>query len=91
MTKEKQVFKTHDIGLAAALITYGFKLIEVDNTVREKSQFIFDPFLNKVNDDGFYDEDIESESEAYWFNTLRVPARSYFENLKMLKNRIYSN
>ena len=72
-------FITYDIGLAAALVSLGYELWDVDKTNPRKSQFIFrrdDLIDNKINE--------------YWDDTLDLPARSLLDNQKMLKNRLYS-
>jgi hypothetical protein len=72
-------FITFDIGLAAALVTLGYTLFDVDKTNPKKSQFIFKR-----------DEQIDKMVNKYWDNTLTLHARSLVDNLKMLKNRLYS-
>lgn len=72
-------FITYDIGLAAALVTLGYRLWELDKTNFKKSQFIFQR-----------DEHIEKMVNKYWDNSLNLSARSIVDNLKMLKNRLYS-
>lgn len=73
------VFSTYDLGCSSALITAGFELITLDKENPRKVQFVF-----------IRDERIETAVEDYWADRLKVSARSYFDNLKMLKNRIYS-
>lgn len=75
----KEQFITYDIGLASALVTLGYTLVDVDKTNPRKSQFIF-----------HRDEQIDKIVNKYWDNTLTLPARSLIDNLKMLKNRLYS-
>ncbi len=75
----KEQFITFDIGLASALVTLGYTLFDVDKTNPQKSQFIFKR-----------DEQIDKMVKKYWDNTLTLPARSLIDNLKMLKNRLYS-
>jgi len=70
---------TFDLGAAAALITAGFMLVSLDKTNPRKVQFIF---LRKIN--------IEKIVDDYWADHLEVKARAFFDNVKMLKNRIYS-
>jgi hypothetical protein len=77
--EQSDQFITYDIGLAAALVTLGYTLFDVDKTNPRKSQFIFRR-----------DEQIDKMVTKYWDNTLNVPARSIVDNLKMLKNRLYS-
>lgn len=72
-------FLTYDIGLAAALITLGYTLHKVDKIEQKKSQFIFNR-----------DEHIDKMVNDYWDNKLTLPARSFYDSLKMLKNRLYS-
>ena len=70
---------TYDLGCSAALICAGFALVYLDKTNPRKVQFIFrrETGIEKVVDD-------------YWADRLEVKARTFFDNTKMLKNRIYS-
>ncbi len=68
-----------DLGLAAALISVGFSLVSLDRQNLRKTQFVF------RRGDG-----IDKVVEAYWADSLKVKARTYFDTLKMLKNRLYS-
>jgi len=72
-------FYTFDLGCSAALISADFKLVSLDKTNPRKVQFIFrrEVSIEKVVDD-------------YWADRLEVKARAFFDNVKMLKNRIYS-
>ena len=72
-------FYSYDMGLSAALIAVGFSLVSLDRTDRRKTQFVFKR-----------EPDMEREIEAYWSKQLQVPALTYFDTLKMLKNRLYS-
>lgn len=72
-------FYSYDMGLSAALITAGFSLVSMDRTDRKKTQFVFKR-----------EEEMDREIEAYWSKELLVPALTYFDTLKMLKSRIYS-
>lgn len=72
-------FCTFDLGLSAALISVGFSLVSLDHGNLRKVQFIF------RRGDGM-DEVID----AYWADRLEVKSRTYFDTLKMLKNRLYS-
>jgi len=72
-------FITYDIGLAAALITLGYALYKVDKIEPKKSQFIFNR-----------DEHIDKMVNDYWDDKLTLPVRSFYDSLKMLKNRLYS-
>ena len=72
-------FYTFDLGCSAALISADFKLVSLDKTNVRKVQFIFrrEVGIEKVVDD-------------YWADRLEIKARAFFDNVKMLKNRIYS-
>ncbi|OGE76154.1 MAG: hypothetical protein A3C85_01665 [Candidatus Doudnabacteria bacterium RIFCSPHIGHO2_02_FULL_48_21] len=70
---------TFDLGAAASLVSAGFELVSLDKTNRKKVQFIFRREIG-----------IEKVVDDYWSDRLEVKARSFFDNLKMLKNRLYS-
>ena len=72
-------FYTFDLGCSAALISAGFELVSLDKANPRKVQFIF---RRKVG--------IEKVADDYWTDHLEVKARTFFDNVKMLKNRIYS-
>ena len=72
-------FYTFDLGLSAALVSVGFSLVSLDRGNLRKTQFVF------RRGDGM-DEAID----AYWADRLEVKSRTYFDALKMLKNRLYS-
>lgn len=70
---------TFDLGAAAALVSAGFQLALLDKANPRKVQFAFlrEAVIDRALDD-------------YWADQLQVNARTFFDNLKMLKNRIYS-
>jgi hypothetical protein len=72
-------FYSFDMGLATALISVGFSLVSLDRQNLSKVQFVFrrGDGMNEVVD-------------AYWADRLEVKARTYFDTLKMLKNRLHS-
>lgn len=76
---ESDQFATFDLGCSSALISAGFELVSLDKTNPRKVQFIF---LREVG--------IEKVVDEYWADRLEVKARAFFDNIKMLKNRIYS-
>lgn len=76
----RELFSTFDLGLASALVSKGFPLKSLENTKGGKTRFIF-----------LGTPDIENAAGEYWNNNLKVCARTFFENQKMLKNRIYSD
>lgn len=74
---QEEYFSTSDLGLAAALITWGYPLKKVQTTGR-KSEFYFQH--NDVKDN------IVLVANDYWESQLRL----FFDNLKMIKTRLYS-
>ncbi len=73
------VFTTYDIGTSTALLCAGFELLSVDKENPRKALFIF------KREDG-----IENISTKYFSDKLEVKARSFFDHLKALKNKLYS-
>ena len=73
------VFTTYDLGVSSALLCLGFHLQDVDKENPRKALFIF------KRDDG-----IEDFANQYFTDQLEVKARSFFDQLKALKNKLYS-
>ena len=73
------VFTTYDLGVSTALLCADFELLSVDKDNPQKALFIF------KKEDG-----IEDTVDRYFSDRLEVKARSYFDHLKALKNKLYS-
>lgn len=73
-------FSTQDLGLSAALVTSSFPIDHLDKSDLSKIKFVF------VREEG-----LDEIVQLYWANELKLSLLAYFNNLKMLKNRIYSN
>ena len=73
------VFTTYDLGVSTALLCADFELLSVDKENPRKALFIF----KKTNS-------IESVANQYFSDRLEVKARSFFDHLKALKNKLYS-
>lgn len=71
--------RTHDLGLAAALVSSGFKLRDTSRDLNGRFYFAFRQT-----------RDLAEAIDEYWANTLNVRARTYNDNIKMLKSRIYA-
>lgn len=71
---------TFDIGLSAVIVSRGFPLVSVNKSNPKKVQFVF----QKSNE-------LNSIVEKYWTKSLEIEPQTLLSNLKMLKNRIYSN
>lgn len=74
-----EYLSTFDLGAAASLISKGFELISLDKNNPRKVQFVFEREIG-----------VEETMNEYWAGKLEVKARTFFDNIKMLKNRIYS-
>jgi hypothetical protein len=73
------VFTTYDLGVSTALLCADFELVSVDKENPRKALFIF------KKADG-----IEDVANRYFSDRLEVKARSFFDHLKALKNKLYS-
>jgi hypothetical protein len=71
---------TTDLGLASCLLSLGFPVSKLDKSDPRRCSFIFEkcPRLEKAIDN-------------YWYGSLKINAKSLFDNQRFLKNRIYSN
>ena len=73
-------YHTSDLGLAAALLTYGIELVGIDKADPRRVVFAF---IEKG--------DLGDIVEGYWNGSLCLGVLRYFENRKLLKSRIYGN
>jgi len=76
---DNNYFQTYDLGLASALVSGGFEVVEMDKSNPRKVAFCFKKTTK-----------LEKSINDYWLGRLFVDARTLFESQKMLKNRIYS-
>jgi len=74
------VFTTYDLGCSTALLCADFELLTVKKSNPKKALFVF---RRKVG--------IEEIANKYFADKLEVKARSFFDNLKALKNKLYGN
>lgn len=74
------VWTTYDLGVSAALLCADFELLSVEKSNPKKALFIF---RKKIG--------IEKIANDYFANRLEVKARSFADNLKALKNKLYGN
>ena len=72
------MYKTKDLGEAAALIVRKQRLIDIER-VGKTCWFVFENSQN-----------CKELSNKFFFGELLVNARDYHESLSMLKNRIFS-
>lgn len=73
------VWTTYDLGVSAALMCSGFELLALDKENPRKALFIFRRA-----------DQIDDVADRYFADRLEVKARSFFDAVKALKNRLYS-
>jgi hypothetical protein len=74
------VFAVNDLGCAAALATADFELLTLDRENPHKVKFVF---RREVG--------IEKVADDFWSDRLEQKSRSFWDNIKNLKNRLYSD
>lgn len=77
---QNEAFSTFDLGLAAALLTENFRLTKLDKSNPKKVLFCFE-----------HQEGIEQAVENYFSGNFQVDAQIYFNQIKSVKNRLFSN
>ncbi len=80
MNENNNYYKSSDLGCSAALITAGFELMTIEKNDPKRVIFVFD-----------ISKEIQLSAEDYLSDRLQVSARRYFENLRVLKSRIYAD
>ena len=73
------VWTTYDLGVSAALLCADFELIAVEKSNPRKALFVFKK-----------ESGIEETANSYFSDRLKVKARSFFDSIKALKNKLYS-
>lgn len=71
-------YSTSDLALATAISLY-YPLEVVDRTNPHKAQFLFKR-----------DNSLDQFIEAYWRNELKISPQVYFNQLRIIKARLYS-
>jgi hypothetical protein len=74
------VWTTYDIGVSTALLCADFELVGIDKSNPKKALFTFKREGN-----------IDEVANNYFADKLHVKARSFADNLKALKNKLYGN
>ena len=73
------VFTLYDLGCSTALLCAGFELLDIEKSNPKKALFMFRKEVG-----------IEEITDKYFADRLEVKARSFFDHLKALKNKLYS-
>ena len=81
MTKvlDTDFYLTSDLSLAATLSLF-FPLVEIDKSNSRKAVFLFQR-----------SSELENLVESYFQNTIKVVPRSYYNQLREIKDSLYSN
>lgn len=77
---QNKLFSTFDLGLASALLTANYRLIKLDKSNPKKVLFSFQ-----------HEEGIKQAVENYFSSNFQVDAQIYFNQIKSVKNRLFSN
>lgn len=77
MNKDKY-YQTTDIALAT-IISLSFPLVRITPQSNSKSLFVFER-----------SKELERLIEDYWSGTLKIEPKTYFNQLKQIKTRLYS-
>lgn len=72
------VFRTADLSLTAALCVSGFIVDEMERADARRSVFIFSSSA-----------ELQETTSQYWRGEIRVEPQAFFNQLKILKARIY--
>lgn len=76
----ERFFYSHDIGLVGYLLCQNFELVGLDKAIKNKVLFR----IKKTSE-------IDTEIKKYWDFKSSVDAQSYFNQIKRLKNQIFSS
>jgi len=75
-----RIYSISDLGLTTALATAGFTLLALDRENPNKVKFVFRR-----------EQNIEKVADDFWADRLVQNSRSFWDNLKNLKNRLHSD
>jgi len=78
MTNDKN-YETHDMALAAALLTSGHRPINLNISNPRRVCFVFEQTV-----------ELNGCVNSYWTKALAVEPKSYFDSLRDLKSWMYS-
>jgi len=76
--KLKDYYSTSDLALATTLSLF-YSLETIDRTNPHKAQFLFKR-----------DENLDQLIESFWKNKLKVDPLTFFNQLKIIKSRLYA-
>ncbi len=74
----KETYRTADLALTAALCVSGFIVEEMEKVNPQRSVFVFEK-----------GEELLEAVNQYWRREMRIEPQDYFNQLKIIKARIY--
>lgn len=74
----KETYRTADLALTAALCVSGFVVEEMEKVNPKRSVFVFEN-----------GEELLEAVNQYWRQEMRIEPQDYFNQLKIIKARIY--
>jgi len=77
--KENDYFESSDLALCATLCCYGYRIEAIDKQNPQKAIFLIKR-----------DKRLDNLIQKYWTHQLKVEPMSFFNFLKEIKARIYS-
>lgn len=77
--ESNDLYYSFDLGLVAYLLCLDFELVELDRSMGKKVRFI----LRR-------NKEIDNEVKKYWDYRTSIDAQTYFNQLKRVKNQLYS-
>lgn len=77
--ESNNLYYSFDLGLVSYLLCLNFELVDLDRSMGKKVRFIL---RQKKN--------IDNEVKKYWDCKTSIDAQTYFNQIKRLKNQIYS-
>jgi hypothetical protein len=78
MEEESHTVDIRDLGVVAALVTRGFEIVFTHRDDKGRVHFVFEATTA-----------LDRTVEDFYADNLQVKARKFFDNIKMLKGRIY--
>lgn len=79
-TFDKNLYRTTDLSLTAALCVLGFIAKEMEHLNAHRAVFIFENT-----------RELSDTVERYWQREIKVEPQDFFNQLKILKARIYQH
>jgi hypothetical protein len=80
ITGTKELLDTQDMGLAVGLVSKGYELLELES--KSYSKRVTFRFQQETS--------IDQAAQDYWSGRMQVDAKTYWNEMKNLKTRLYS-